>query len=503
MMKFIRTHPFFCVLVLAALVRLCSVVWSRGFIQSDDYYDTVTVAHTWLTQGFWGEDGFLRWNTFPSTSIGRFPLYALSLFGIMRLLTWFGLESLDAMMYGIRAVHALVSLLPVWALYRITRQVTGRDSWGMAAGLIAGLHFAMPFLGVRNLIEMVGGCIWITAILFLYRYREDHQLRWLWLAGLVSGLAWMIRFQTAFAVLPIPFVLWYEDRSWRPAVSYSIGVAIMLFLAGLIDLFLLGRFAGSTLTNLTINTGLGPMYKTIPVLYPALLLLLLVPPFSVVAAWFMFSRSFVRRHLVLVVSFLSFLLWHMGHANQQERFIFPMLPVAFLMAILALWQRYQDKGYILKSATLVRTLCGISIVINLVLLAPLTFAYGHKGLIESVLTVRRLQPDARVLYLQPGMRYYVPVAYADPRSEGTYIRNWSELPPAAEMTGEDSHYDFAVIFPTERDPLAACRDTLSARYGQAVLVEQIQPSFFDALLHRLNPRHNDAYESFIYRMETP
>ena len=61
----------------------------------------------------------------------------------------------------------------------------------------------------------------------------------------------------------------------------------------------------------------------------------------------------------------------------------------------------------------------------------------------------------------------------------------------------------ATLSESEVAELAACLDTLSARYGRASLLERISPSFFDALLHRMNPRHNDAYESYIYRMDTP
>ncbi|MEW6051661.1 MAG: glycosyltransferase family 39 protein [Candidatus Zixiibacteriota bacterium] len=501
MKQFARSHPLLCVLSVAALVRLCSVLWSKGFVHSDDYYDTVTVAYNWLVNGFWGSNGFLTWNSFSSETVGRFPLYTLFLWLIMKLFQLFGSDSLNTMMYGIRAAHAAISLLPVWAVWRITRQVTGRDSWAVTGGLMVALQFAMPFLGVRNLIEMVGGNVWIVVFVFLYRHQTEARGRLLLYAGLVSGLAWMLRFQIAFAVIPIPFVLWFEARKLRPAVLYSSGVAVMLLFSVVADYYLLGRFAGSTINNLIINVGQAPLYKTIPFLYPALLLLLLVPPFSLAATWAMFNKRFFVRHRALVISFLVFLIWHMATANQQERFILPMLPVFLLMAILALWERFLCKGEITANPRTFTRICVISSAINLGLLVPVSLAYGHRGLIESVLSVRKLKPEAHVLFVQPDMRPHVPIAFADRRSKAWFVRDWAELPRLSDEALANGPVDYVVIFPTDGRPLEATLDSVAAHLGPMTQVTHITASYYDQLLYRLNPKHNDSFEAYIFRPE--
>ncbi len=502
MIKTIKTYPLATVLAVALIVRLLAVIWSEGFIHSDDHFDSIAVAWDWLHGGLWGGDGQLRWKHWDSTTIGRFPLYTLSLLGIMKLYELFGVDSLNCMMYGVRLAHALVALLPVWAVFRVTRLITGSDRWALFGGLVMALHFAFPFLGVRNLIEVVGGNLWIVAVLFLYLYQNDRRNRWLYLAGLFTGLAWMIRFQLAFAVLPVPFILWYETRQIKPAIHYCLAVGVMLLASGLLDLALLGRFAGSTLTNLAMNTSLDALYSTIPLLYPALLLLMFVPPFSLVAFWQSGRPSFWLKHKLLVFSSMSFLVFHWAHDNQQERFIFPMLPAFALILVLALWHRYHEQGVSFRSNRWLVWSAGVSVVLNIVLLSGLTFGYGHKGMIEPLKYFEREDPEARVMIVQPGVKRWMPIEYGGHRLKHIYIRHWENLKHFDPGTPAGDVLDYCVIYPKHEEMLQACLDSVEMRFGPMTPMFEVEPSLYDNLLHTLNPNHNDNFRAWVYRPES-
>ena len=127
-------------------VEHLAVIFSQGFIHSDDHFDTISVAWDWLHGGLWGEDGNLRWKHEPAETIGRFPLYTLFLLAQMKICHWAGISSLSVMMYFIRLVHALISLLPVWAAFRIVKMSTNSNRWAAIAGLTIAFHFAFPFL---------------------------------------------------------------------------------------------------------------------------------------------------------------------------------------------------------------------------------------------------------------------------------------------------------------------------------------------------------------------
>jgi len=497
--KFVKAHPLAAVLGAAAAVRLVAVIWSQGFIHSDDYFDTVQVAYSWLVDGFWGEDGFLRWKNKLSPTIGRFPLCNLGLWALMKSCVAVGIQSLNEMMYLVRMVHAMLSLISVWVTFRVTRMVSGLNRWAMLGGLMAGLHFATPFLGVRNLIEVVGGEVWMLVILMFYLYRRDGRSRWIWLAGLATGLAWMIRFQVAFAALPVPFVLWYEENRLRPALQFVTAVAVMLVLSGLVDLALLGTFAGSTIANLRMNVSLPALYNTIPLLYLAILALYFIPPFSFLLAYLVVRPAFVARHRLLAFSSLSFLAFHMLQDNQQERFIFPILPAVMLAAVLAMWEKHRRDGYIIRPR---RLLVGTAIfagMVNLALLLPATVAYGHRGLIEPLKWFERRDPGAVVAFVQPGIKRWVSIEYGGRDLSRRYIREWSDW---AALRGDDPgcrSIDYFVLYPKQPSDLATLLDSVSAASGPMELVFHQAPSWYDRALHRMNPDHNDLFEAFVYR----
>ncbi len=503
MIRFLSKYPLASVLGAALVVRLLAVFWSEGFVHSDDHYDTIAVAWDWLQGGLWGEDGFLRWKQKLSPTIGRFPLYNLFLLAHMKLCQLLGINSLEVMMYLIRLSHALISLLPVWATFRVVQKVSRSDRWAVIGGLVVAFHFAFPFLGVRNLIEVVGGSLWIGAIWMFYRFSDDRQRRWLYAAALFTGLAWMIRFQLAFAVLPIPLVLWWETGRIRYAVHYSLGVGGMLLLAGLVDLWLLGQFAGSTVTNLTMNTSLGALYNTIPLLYIVLLLFLLVPPLSFWTPYLIGRPSFFKHHKILMISSLTFLAFHMLHANQQERFMFPILPAFVLIAVLSIWQYYSDRGEASLRNGWFRWPGWISLGLNLILLVALTFAYGHKGLIEPLIWLKANASPARVLFFQPEIRRWIPMEYAGTAISRRYIRDWPRFEAFKGICDQESPYDYCVVYPKRANDLPGYLDSLQTIVGPLELIHTVRPSYYDQALHLMNRKYNDNYAAFVYRIKTP
>lgn len=488
------------VLLCALAVRLIAAIWSQGYIHSDDHFDTVGVAYSWQQDGLWGEDGNLRWKNQPSESIGRFPLYTLSLLGMLKLAAGLGLHSLQQAMYLVRLLHALLSLIPVWIAFSVTRRVTGSRKWATLAGLVMGFHFAMPFLGVRNLIEMVGGNLWLLVIYCYYRFRDQEGAIWIFLAGIATGLAWMVRFQLAFAALPIPFLLWYEQRNWRPALQYSLGVAVMLLLSGLVDLLLLGRFVGSTITNLTMNYGLPALYNTIPLLYLAILLVMLLPPFSFYLFYLAGKPTFIRRHLVLMGSIIAFILLHAIQPNQQERFVFPIVPALLLAVVLALWYQKQRFGHYLKPRLLFKILVTISLTLNLGLLLFLTSSSARIGAIKPLARLQAEQPDCSVLLVRPELPHWLPREYGGNEMTRNYITKWSRFPELAAKTEVLQHLDYVVLYPQRADDLGAYVDSVSNYVGELEPYFEVEPSRYDRLLHRTNPGHNPDYHAWVFRV---
>ncbi len=489
----IRSHPLATVLVIAALLRLVAVIFSKGFMASDDHYETVSVAYNWLRSGALNDSGHLIWGSHASEDIARFPLYNLLLLGIMKMNAFFGVESLDRIMYSIRGIHALLSLISVWALYRITRMVTWSTNWAVAAGLVGAAHFAMPYLAVHNLIEMVGGHFFILAVYLLYVYRGKQRDRWLVLAGVATGLAWMIRFQIAFAVLPIPLVLWYDHRRLKPAVVYCATVLSMIMISGFVDWWLLGKFMGSTINYLRQALAEGSLYRSSLFIYPAVLLAFFIPPFSLVTFFLAARKRFWTEHKIICFSVVTFILVHVLAQNRQERFMVPIVPVIMLIIILALYQHYRQDGFWFKRRWLVRWVVGVTLVINVLLLIPFSFNYSHRGLVEPLARVEQGgQALSHITFVTPDAGRIFPLDYGGMILPGRrYIRSWTDLPDSSAKT------DYYFLYPNSATDLPAYVDSISSRVGEIKQVFHVGPSPVDYILHALN-RRNKTHEVWVF-----
>jgi hypothetical protein len=539
-LSFVDKYPLLVVFGSAIILRLVAAFFSKGYMGSDDHFETVKIALQWLQNGSpFNSDGFLTWHTTPIGEITRFPLYNLSLYGIFVVERWLGLATLDQMMYGVRLLHVTFSLIAVWSVYRTVELVTKSRRWATLGGVIIASHFLLPFLSARNLIEMVGGNIWIVAIYFLYRWRETqlvephvHQPgskaifslsanKLLFIAGIITGLAWMVRFQVALAVLPIPFVLYYQSRQLTSALWYSAGVSVMLLLAGIVDYALIGSFMGSTVNHLSQIQREGAMYQTSVFIYPAVITVFLIPPLAFVVYWLVSKREFFREHALLMVSAVSFVALHMVTENRQERYMIPIIPVLLLLVTLALWRRYSSRGYVLKRRVLFRGIVVITVVTNAVFLALFTVHYGHKGIVEPFALLAKLPHDTnsvRTLIISPSFGTLFPQEDAEsvfeypgenPDVESRskidvrtrFAFSWSEI---AELRADSSwldSVDYVLVYPGQESALSNTLDSLGASAERFKEMFHVEPSQIGRLLNWLNPRYNPTYEVWVYANE--
>ncbi len=489
-------------MLVAIGLRLPAVIFSKGYMASDDYYETVDVAYRWAHGSMWSPDGHLAWYSTPKGDIARFPLYNLFVYSLIKVGEAFGDGSLDSTMYFVRAIHALLSLLSVWALFKIVEISTGSKRWAMIGGLIAAMQFAMPFLSVRNLIEVVGGHMWILALLALYLYDKEQRTRWVIVAGLLTGLAWMIRFELAFAVLPVPLVLWWVYRKLRPALWYCAAVSFMIFLSGVIDYLLIGQFMASTINRivLALHSGGMAMYNTTIFIYPLLILCFFVPPFSLLVFWKALRYSFWRNHLILFVSLAFYIGIHTMLVNRQERFMIPMIPALTALIVLALehWSRAENSFARTKGFRY--GIVAPSLVLNSLLLVLFTFNYGKRGLVEPLVEVHKLDSAARVLIVAPEQRSFYPFAYADSDDRNLPpLQSWADFPRPGDPDPLRDSFDYLIVYPPEPSDLPRYLDSLRSAYGTLQEVDHVPPSNLDLILHKLNPAHNRRNEAWVYR----
>ncbi|UCC43502.1 MAG: glycosyltransferase family 39 protein [Candidatus Zixiibacteriota bacterium] len=496
---FIRKHAFLIVILVAIILRLLAVFFSKGFMASDDQYETVDVAYNWLRNGLWSPEGLLTWGGTVTREVSRFPLYTLFLYGIMKIYLAVGVDSLNTIMYGVRAVHAAISLVSVWAVFRVVEDTTRSRGWAAIAGLVTAAHFAMPFLSVRTLIEMVGGHLWVVAILLFYRYRDKPADLTLVLSGLIVGLAWVIRFQVALAAVAVPFVLWWEYRKLRPAVLFSAGVAAVVLISGVVDYFLLGSFADSTINYLRQSISEATPYKSSPLIYPAVLLFFFIPPLSLAAFSLAAVPSYWKKHRMLIWTTLVFVVAHTLASNRQERFMITIIPTLIILLTLAVHHHWSNRGLLFRKRRLIKTVVYISAAINLLLLFPMTLNYAHRGKVEPLTRIEAEPVALRVIFIAPETGGIFPLYYGGYESpEYGHLLSWSDLSRFSELHSHRPYTHF-IIYPPSAGDMPRYADTLTAYFGQLTESFHVGPSTVDYVLHLLNPEHNPTGEAWIYK----
>jgi hypothetical protein len=287
----------------------------------------------------------------------------------------------------------------------------------------------------------------------------------------------------------------------RPALVYSAVVLIMVLIAGVTDLFLLNGFAASSINHIHQVLTEQPPYQTPRLIYLYVLLGLFLPPLSLFVFRLWAQRKAAVEHAVLWGSTLFFLVAHTLSPSRQERYLLPVLPELLLMTVIGLWYHYRADGFLFRHKLPGRTLLGVVIGVNGVLLVPFTLNYGHKGVVEPFVQIARYDANHPMVML------------VSPASDGLYaweysgfgglhrevIRAWPDLARFDTRPGLQDSVDFYLLYPPTIDSLRAYVDSIQSRVGPLHEVFHVTPSLIDKTLHRLNPKFNPNREVWAYR----
>ncbi len=487
-----QENPLAVIIIMAAVTRLLAAVFSKGYAMSDDHFVVIHNAQRWL-------DGYRNWFTegHPSGFSLVYPGLHYILFYILKV---FGIVHPEFKMLIVRLLHAAYSLITVVFGYKITLGLSNRENAGTAALLLA-LFWIMPFMSVRNLIEMA--CIppMMIGYYFVVLTKERNYGRYWVYAGIWLGVAFAFRYQSLLIPGGIGLVLLFQ-RQWRNMGYFVLGMAAgLFFLQGIVDWIAWGHpfaaFLHYALSNVESRYDYitGEWYR-----YLLLLLGIFIPPIS----FYLFygAGRMWKKLAVLFWPMLIFLAFHSAYPNKQERFILPMLPLLIITGSIGwgeltarsdFWQRHKS---ILKGTWIWFW------TINTMLLVVLTFTYSKKSLVEPMNFFREKKDLSGIIieYNHAGMpwfpRFYlgreVPVyRLTVEKSDRDFVK---------ELDGSEQAYPNYVFF-FGNDELELRIKRVEVLLGvDLIYAVTIKPSLIDDILHHLNPKHNRNLTSHIYRI---
>ena len=410
------------------------------------------------------------------------------------------LENPQLKMFLMRMLLAAWSLITVYYGYRITETLGGKRP-ARLAGILLALFWFMPWMSVRNLVEMV--CVPFIILGFWFIFKPESKtkpaLHW-FIAGLFLGLATDIRLQSVFFPVGLGIWLLFQGK-FKPLLSLAAGsmLTFALFEGG-IDLVIWGKpfieiYTYATLSLTEINDYIVlPWYN-----YFLVLGSLLIPPVSVFLFW-----GFIRKwkqYLMIFLPILLFFLFHTWVPNKQERFIIPMIPLFIMIGSIG-WMEFSEKSTFWKKHQSVLRSCWIFFwTLNTIGLLVFTFTYSKRSMAESM-TYLSKYPDIKYMTAIDGSNNpeMFPKYYLGQWPVMGNEKNGNRCPDSILVYSLGNGRTCAprfVLFSGDGDISPLVKK--SREYLPFLVYETtIQPGFIDRLVHWLNPINRNK-TVYIYR----
>lgn len=491
-----ENKPLTLIVWVAAILRLVSVVFAKGWGMLDDHFLVIEIAQSWVDNGNFNH--WLPWDASNTGPSGHTFLYAGFHFVLFTFFKWIHLSDPQVKMFFVRLIHAAFSMIIVVLGYRIAEKMSDKKSAKLVGLLLAAFWF-MPWLSVRNLVEIVAiPFLFISTWIIVKNDKPDSKLLIFLRAGFIAGISFSIRYQTMMYAGGMGLALLFQKQI-REATAFGIGYLISAFMfQGLIDYFIWGfplaEFAEYVKYNMENRYGYltGDWYN-----YIVLLLGILLPPISI----FLFTGMFKnwRKRLIILLPTLIFLAFHSYFPNKQERFILTIVPFVVLLGVMG-WNEIESVSqFVKRNRKFVRGSWVFFWVLNLILLVAISTMYSKRSRVEAMTYLSRYE-NVKSILLE--------------NTNGTdiqmmpqfYLNQWIVKHEVSLADPMDKLPDFTVNKETEPRFVLFFRDeNLDRRVEEMKQVipglefeTAIQPGFVDTVMHWLNPYNkNDAI--YIYR----
>jgi hypothetical protein len=503
MIKIIRKYwneqPLLLIMILGIVFRLLAVIFAKGWGMIDDHFLAVESAQSWV-DGY-DYNGWLPGSPGNSGPTGHNFFYPGLHFILFSFFKFIHLNDPQFKMYIVRFLNASWSLLTIYFGYKITERLSDKRS-ARIAGLLLAIFWFMPWISVRDLVEVSCIPLLVLAVWFLIsRGDQEGQTSAYFLSGLFLGLAFDLRPQTLFFSSGIILVILIR-RKWKETITMILGILIpIVLIQGTVDYFIWGRPFVEITGYIIGNMHSAQDYITMPWYnYFLVILGILVPPLSLMLV-FGFLRTW-RKFLVIFVPVAIFFIFHSYFPNKQERFILPILPFIIITGVIG-WNEFIDRSsFWMKRGSLLRSIWTFFWVINVVFLIPVTVVYSKRARVEAMVYLSRYK-DIKDILIADGdnnpelfPRFYLgqwPLIY------DSFLENENTL-SMIERVGKTrpvNQYPRFIFFTGEKlNP----EMVMQARKVFPFLVYEttIEPGTVDKVMHWLNPVNVSRYV-FIYR----
>ncbi|MBL7922709.1 MAG: glycosyltransferase family 39 protein [Bacteroidia bacterium] len=490
-----RLHPLRTILFCGLLLRLVAALFSKGFGMHDDHFLVIEAGQS-FADGF-DYNNWLPWNNGGEPS-GHSWFYVGLHFLLFKFLNFIGLDDPQGKMYVVRTLHAFYSMLSVWLTYKITARMGSEKEALRAAWLIALLWF-IPSVSVRNLVEWVCVPPLLASLYFvLLAEADERNKRGFFIAGMLAGVAMGIRFQSLFFLGGLGLYLLYRKEIVRGLVLFA-GFLLAFFFTQSADLIFYKRPFAEFIAYVDYNLLHATTYFDRP-WYQYLLTVggMLIPPVSIfliigyVKAW--------KKAMLLVLPSLVFFLFHSWFPNKQERFILPFIPF-FVMAGTLGWAMVRNSKGVEKA---VAYSWRFFWVLNTLAVLVVSTTYSKRSMVEAMYFLYS-RPDFNNFVMEVSHRdsqQWPPQFYSGKWNKAycIYKEYTVQQLKAYFQDKPENSFPRYILFFQETDVWRRIATFQRGSGRQLEYVFKAEPSWFDSLLHWLNPRNKNE-PVYIFRVK--
>lgn len=470
------------ILIAALLVRLLASIFSQGYGMHDDHFLIVEASASWAN----GYD-YNNWLPWSPLSKGvpeghSFTYVGLNYFYFV-FMKAIGVVDPKILMIINRLLHGLFSLLIVHFGIRITEHL-GTKKQAVTVGWILALLWILPFLSVRNLVE-------ITCIPFMmwgiWLVMKNKSAKNYLFAGVLLGLAVSFRYQVVVFAIGMALVYLFQ-KEYKGVLLFGLGgILIFSLTQGLVDYLIWGYPFAEFIGYATYNANEGTAYIPNENYFMYLLVLMgsvLFPLGLIVGIGFFNSW---KKYTILFVPIICFILFHSFYPSKQERFIFPVLPLFISAGVLG-YEHFKTRSFWLRTWNFSWRAFW---VLNIPLLLVASVTYSKKSRVEAMYYFYGMNTqNVRILHEATG---------ETPPSllPKFYSGNWTLSGEARDNKEQlltiypDYRYDY-ILFCGEQE-LNERIETYRKIYPNITFAKACEPSYVDLLLRWLNPRNRNEY----------
>lgn len=501
-----KNYPFRTIMIAALVVRLLAAVFSQGYGMHDDHFLIIEASSSWAH----GDDynNWLPQNQEHPKATGHNLLYIGIHYLLFVLFKFISINDPQTQMLIIRVLHALYSLLVIFYSYKIALKISDIKTANLVGWTLALLWF-LPFMSVRNLVEIVAIPILLGGAWIIIKKETSERTLWTYfLSGLIMSIAVSVRYQTIIFIGGVGLALLWEKKV-KEAITYGLGGLISIaVIQGGIDLFLWGKpfeeMKEYILYNLKYKNAYG---NNNYLMYFEVILGFLIPPVSL----FLFFGFFKvwRKYLILFLPTFIFLAFHTYFPNKQERFIFTIIPFIVILGWVG-WNKFVvTSKYWQKHSVALGRIYVFFWVVNLLILP---FVSLNSSKISRVEAMYSLYPDienVKAVLIEdseklPGVM--MPVFYAG-KPIMQYTLERPDIPTLGYTNGKNSYIKYInsmefftknpvaiqpqyVIF-TDGPKLPSRIENIKKYFPDITFVKKIEPSHIDQLMRKLNPNNKN------------